>query len=250
VWAQEWLDVVFLHWAVPAERLAGLVPAPLRVEEFEGSAWVSLVVFRLRVRPRWLPFVPGVSDLLEVNLRTYVRLGDEPGIWLLRALADNRWALWLARLLTPMPYEHARVRRRRQGGTDLIHARCAGPRPSGLTLACSASSPGGEAGPGTLDEWLVERYRLYARGAGGRIVQGDGSHPPWRVARTSDVSVAENTLGGALDLARKPDLAHTSEGVTARFGAFVPSEVGRGPLLLAGTPGVARSVRGAAAWPR
>ncbi len=71
---------------------------------------MSLVVFRLRVRPRWLPYLPALSDLVEVNLRTYVRFGDAAGIWFLSVHADNAWAIAVARLLTPMPYVRAPMR--------------------------------------------------------------------------------------------------------------------------------------------
>src|SRR5262249_44077214 len=83
VWRQSWEDLLFLHWRVAPSDLTPHVPSPLQVETFDGRAWVSLVLFRLWVRPRWLPFLPGVSSLLEANLRTYVHLAGKPGIWFL-----------------------------------------------------------------------------------------------------------------------------------------------------------------------
>src|SRR5688500_17883811 len=99
IWAQKWLDVVFLHWRVPAAALRPHVPRPLEIDAYDGEAWVSLVLFRLQVRLRGLPFLPGFSRLLEANLRTYVRCGDRPGIWFLQVLADNPWAIRAARSL-------------------------------------------------------------------------------------------------------------------------------------------------------
>src|SRR5438094_436421 len=103
VWSQHWLDLLFLHWRVPPALLRSQVPAALEIATLDGSAWVSLVLFRLRVRPRWLPFLPCVSALLEMNLRTYVHYRDRPGIWFLSVHADNHLAMWLAKLLTPIP---------------------------------------------------------------------------------------------------------------------------------------------------
>ena len=103
VWSQHWLNVLFLHWQVPAAALRAHLPSALDIATYDGSAWVSLVLFRLRVRPRWLPYLPGLSDLVEVNLRTYVRFRDKPGICFLSVHADNRGAIFLAKRLTPMP---------------------------------------------------------------------------------------------------------------------------------------------------
>jgi uncharacterized protein len=104
VWSQYWRDLLFLHWRVDPAVVRPHVPTPLEVATHDGYAWVSLVLFRLRVRPRWLPFIPGASELVEVNLRTYVSCQGAHGIWFLSVHADNRWAIRLAKLLTPMPY--------------------------------------------------------------------------------------------------------------------------------------------------
>src|SRR6266566_6653290 len=115
VWSQQWRNVLFLHWQVPAANLRSHIPAPVEIATCCDSAWVSLVLFRLRIRPRWLPFLPAVSELVEVNLRTYVQVQDKPGIWFLSVHADNRWAIRLAKLLTPMPYEPAGMQYRGSG---------------------------------------------------------------------------------------------------------------------------------------
>jgi uncharacterized protein YqjF (DUF2071 family) len=108
-WSQRWLDCLFLHFPVPAAVLERLVPPRVQVETFGGSAWVSYVLFRLKLRPAWLPPVPGLSALVELNIRTYVRHRGQSGICFLRILADNRLAIAAARLLTPLPYTHARL---------------------------------------------------------------------------------------------------------------------------------------------
>src|SRR5262249_55559483 len=104
IWAQQWLDLLFLHWRVPPAVLQAHFPRDLTIDTYRQDAWVSLVLFRLKVRPRWLPFVPGLSNMFELNLRTYVRAANNPGIYFLSMLADNRPAIWLAKLLTPLPY--------------------------------------------------------------------------------------------------------------------------------------------------
>jgi uncharacterized protein len=221
VWSQHWLDVLFLHWQVPAAALRSHVPAPLEIATYDGDAWVSLVLFRLRVRPRWLPYLPGLSDLIEVNLRTYVRYRDKSGICFLSVHADNRWAIFLAKRLTPMPYVYANLEYQRHGEGFQV----SGHRPSSEDFRLSlAFSPGLEeqvTPDSTLDSWLLERYRLFIEDRRGRLLQAEVTHPPWAVRRV-EVAVAANTLGEkyGVDLSRAPDQAHFSTGVQARFGAF------------------------------
>jgi uncharacterized protein len=233
IWSQHWLDVLFLHWRVLLAELRPHIPAPLEVQTFGGEAWVSLVCFRLRVRPRGLPFLPGFSNLLEANLRTYVEFRDRPGIWFLDVLADNPLAIQIARRLTPMPYRRAEVSYFR--GTDQMRfainltadtSHCSDGK--GRQECLSQVSVGFRAGReqqtigDTLDSWLLERYRLYLRGRRG-LVQADAVHPPWRVLE-AEITDFSCSIGErlSLDLAHRPDRIHFSPGVKARFGAFVP----------------------------
>ena len=46
-WSQAWENVLFLHWPVEDGPLVGQLPAGLEIDRWEGSAWVSIVAFRL-----------------------------------------------------------------------------------------------------------------------------------------------------------------------------------------------------------
>src|SRR4029079_567835 len=106
-WLQRWTDVLFLHFAVAADELGPHLPPQLEIDTFDRTAWLSFIFFRLKLRPAGLPFLPGFSSLLEMNVRTYVRHRDQPGIYFLRMYADNRLAIHAAKMLTPLCYEHA-----------------------------------------------------------------------------------------------------------------------------------------------
>src|SRR5947208_12400272 len=81
---QRWALLTFLHWPLPPDRVACLLPAGLELDVFEGSAWVGLIPFRLTVRAPRMPAVPWASTTPEINLRTYVRGADgRVGIWFL-----------------------------------------------------------------------------------------------------------------------------------------------------------------------
>jgi uncharacterized protein YqjF (DUF2071 family) len=221
VWSQEWRDLLFLHWQVPAAALRPWLPGPVEVAAYAGAAWVSVVLFRLRVRPWCLPFVPGFSELVEVNLRTYVRWRGRPGIWFLSVHANNPWAIRAARLLTPLPYAHAPLCYRALGGRFELRTE-PGPGPGpGLALAYAPFGIGTAAEPGSLDEWLLERYRLFVPGRRGTLLQAEVLHPPWL---TQDAEASADVAGlgvpFGLDLGRRPDRVHYSAGLRARFGVF------------------------------
>lgn len=221
-WAQRWRDVLFLHWRVPVSDLRPLVPAALELDVLDGDVWASLVLFRLKVRPRWLPYVPGLSRLVELNLRTYVLLDGYPGIHFLRIHADNRAAMWLARRLTPLPYHPACMRYEQVEDTGYwcdCHERAEPSR--GLALQFR---PTGDLRPATatpVDRWLLERYRLYSQAADGRLLKAEVEHPPWNVCHVA-ARIHLNTIavGLGLELSTRPDATHFSPGVAASFGRF------------------------------
>lgn len=220
VWCQHWLDVLFLHWRVPFAALRPHVSAPLEIDTYDGQAWVSLVLFRMHVRPRWLPFLPGFSNLVELNLRTYVRHRGKPGIWFLSVHADNAWAIRVAKWLTPLPYVRAQLAYRPEGRDGPFRASLASPGEA-LSLTFTPTPGAREAAEASADAWLLERYRLYIRGRRDKLLQGDVLHPRWRF-QDAAVEVAANSLGKSvgLDLTRAPDKAHFSGGVRALFLPF------------------------------
>jgi len=151
IWAQYWRDVLFLHWRVPKELLRPHVPQALEIETFDGDAWASVVLFRLKVRPRGLPYVPFVSELIEVNLRTYVSYRGVPGVNFLSVHADNRLAIAAGKLFTPMPYRRAKMAYRPSEFTSHV-----------IRTQFEIRGEAREADRGSLNEFLLERYRLYA----------------------------------------------------------------------------------------
>jgi uncharacterized protein len=235
VWLQHWNDVLFLHFPVCPSQLQRLLPPQVEVDEYAGEAWISYVLFRLRLRPSGLPYVPGLSSLVELNLRTYVQHRGQPGICFLSVQADNRLAAWAARLLTPLPYELARMTYEETFARDW-RVECQH-RASPAHRLELRFRPSGEAvglQPGSLDAWLLERYRLYVRGSHGSLLAADVEHAPWRASPVI-ATVANNDLATScgLSLPAQPAGMHFSPGVRTRFGGFRQVACARGQ----GAPG-------------
>src|SRR4051812_42045561 len=82
VMTQTWHDLLFAHWPVKSSDLRPKVPAAFELDLFDGHAWVGVVPFHMtNVAPRGVPSLPRVSEFPELNVRTYVRVGDRPGIY-------------------------------------------------------------------------------------------------------------------------------------------------------------------------
>jgi uncharacterized protein YqjF (DUF2071 family) len=223
LWSQHWLDLLFAHWPVASADLRPHVPAALEVDAYDGTAWVSLVAFRLeRIRRRWLPSLGFLTDTLELNLRTYVRYHGEPAIFFLSIHAGRPLLVRLARWATPLNYQPARMSYTRTDGGMLFHSRCpAGCGELTFTASFAPIGVGREAGAGTIEEWLLERYCLCAQGAQGALFRSVVRHPPW-VIRDVKAKVQDNTMGHpfGFDLSRAPQHLHFSPGVQARIWPF------------------------------
>ena len=120
---QRWSDLAFLHWPVEPHAVQRLLPRGLDLETFDGAAWIGATPFRVsRMRPALFPALPWVGDGLELNLRTYVRAGDVPGVWFFSLDATNPLAVLSARVGFHLPYFFASIDLERKGATRHFHA--------------------------------------------------------------------------------------------------------------------------------
>jgi uncharacterized protein YqjF (DUF2071 family) len=197
-----WTDLLFIHWPVPVEALRPLVPPPLEIDRHEGRAWIGLIPFSMPlVRPWWIPAplaCPGVTAFHECNVRTYVRRGEERGVWFLSLDASSRAAVWAARRFWHLAYHHARILIERRGAT--VHYRL---RRSSKSATMSCRWELGEALPpalpGSLPHFLSERYTLYCA-RGGQVLRGPIQHEPWRL-RQATLRALEDALVAASGVA-------------------------------------------------
>ncbi len=208
-WRQSWRDLLFAHWPVPPDALAPLVPAPLEVQEFDGTSWVGVVPFRMAgVMRRPLPDLPWISAFPELNLRLYVEYQGRPGVFFLSLDATNPLAVWAARRFFHLPYEHASIDIARSG--DGFHYRAR--RRDGEAAFEGEYAPAGavrESRAGTLEHWLTERYCLYACSPRGDLLRAEVHHVPWPL-QDATASIARNTIGAphGLALAGEPATLH------------------------------------------
>jgi uncharacterized protein len=218
---QDWRDLTFVHWRYPAAAVQALLPTGLTVEEFDGSAWIGLVPFRMdRVRPPVGPALPWLSRFPETNVRTYVRAADgTAGIWFFSLDAARMPAVLAGRGTYRLPYAWSRMSVRVTPDRYTYRSRRSWPAPRGAR--CDAVvSRGPAVAPGPIEYFLTYRFRLYSV-LGGRLVTAQAAHPPWPL-HTGRIEALDESLTAAAGLpAPSGDpLVHTSPGVSVRIGGW------------------------------
>jgi uncharacterized protein YqjF (DUF2071 family) len=220
-----WLTLTFVHWAVPSPAVQALLPPGLAVDEWRGSAWVSLTPFVMAdMRPLGLGSPPEaarragrtarllheVSSSPETNLRTYVRGPDgRDGIWFFSLDIGARTLAVALRGLAGAPYRYGRLSV--EPNHDVVTY--AGSRPGGGSSYHAVVRPGAPLASSELDTWLTGRWRAYTTHLG-RLLVFPVEHEPWPL-RSARLDTLEQDL---TDHAGMPGLGeaalvHYSEGV-------------------------------------
>ena len=201
---QTWHDLLFAHWRIDVELLRARVPRTLDLDLHGGEAWLGIVPFHMtNVVPRAVPSIPWVSAFPELNVRTYVRVRDKPGVYFFSLDAGNPLAVGAARALFHLPYYTAgmtvdvtgnrvkyRSRRRRHGAAVFV----AEYQPTG---------PASPPAPGSLEAFLTERYCLYAVDSGDGVHRLEIHHPPWPL-QPAEASITANGMADAAGLRLPP----------------------------------------------
>ena len=217
--SQDWLRVSFLHWRVPSDRVAPLLPAGTRPDEHDGSSWVGLIAFqmaRFTIVPG--PALPYIGDFPEINVRLYT-VDDEGrrGV-LFRSLEASRVVTVLgARTVMNVPYQWARMSIRRSGAAiDYRSTRLTGSRPSThMVVRPTSETVVGDP----LADFLTARWGMHTV-LRGRTRFVPNEHEPWPLRRASLVSLDDELVaaGGLPGVAsRPPDSVLYAPGVHARF---------------------------------
>jgi uncharacterized protein len=218
---QWWDRLTFLHWRFEPQAVQRLLPTGLTVETMDGSAWVGLVPFFLRVGLPGVPSVRWLSRFAETNVRTYVRSPDGArGIWFFSLDAERLGAVLIARSTYRIPYFWSQMRIEQAGSTISYRTRRRWPRPSGVRseVVIEVAERFGPDELTELDHFLTARWALFSAPRSG-LRHALAAHDPWPLHRARAVRV-EDQLVTAAGLPR-PDqepLVHHSPTVEVRIG--------------------------------
>jgi hypothetical protein len=203
---QTWHDLLFAHWPIDAAALRARVPSPFDIDLFDGQGWLGIVPFRMtNVAPRAVPALPWISAFPELNVRTYVRVGNRTGVYFFSLDATNPVAVGIARAVVHLPYFTASMACEQHDGW--IHYRSERSHASGTAARFIGRyrphGPVHPPTPGSLEHFLTERYCLFTLDGGGHPCTLDIHHPPWPL-QPAEAHVDVNTMAAANGLVLPP----------------------------------------------
>src|SRR5215831_7389686 len=191
---QTWCDLLFAHWRIDPQLLRAKVPSQFPLDLFGGDAWIGVVPFRMsNVGPRGLPSLPGMSEFPELNVRTYVRVGDKPGVYFFSLDAGNWLAVRAARTLLNLPYHRAAMRVTPNARAFTYQSHRLG---DAVAEFRGTYEPDGEAfmpAAGSLEYFLTERYCLYNLDRHGVPYRLDIHHSRWSL-QPAKAHLTRNTM--------------------------------------------------------
>jgi uncharacterized protein YqjF (DUF2071 family) len=185
-----WADLFLASYAVPDELLRPRLPPSLELDRRDGQAFVSLVAFDFHdTRVLGIPW-PGYRSFPEINLRFYVRRGEERGVVFIRELVGLRLVARLANLLYNESYEVMPMAssvtqtadsvtvEHRLIGRDRVH-----------TIRASGSKPRVMPAPDSVEHFFKEHQWGYGRTRRGRALRYEVRHPAWHVYPVTDYRI-------------------------------------------------------------
>lgn len=199
----DWLEIVMIHFEDSPEVLQR--ETPFELDCFDGRAYVTLVAFTmtgLRTR-RWpragrvLLRPIGAHEFL--NVRTYVRVNAESGIYFLVEYLPNRLSVLLGPSVYGLPYRFGRIE---------YHNSMEADEQSGVVRVGSGGASGAlryrlrrtseatfaPASAGSLTEFLMERYSAFTR-RGDVVRRFRVWHEPWPQVAAAPEILEDSLMG-------------------------------------------------------
>ena len=229
---QRWTDAVFLHWRIPHAAAAPFMPPGVVPDDFDGSAWVGLIGFRMQGAGLGRgPGIPYFGSFNEINVRLYSREPDGTRGVVFLSLDATRLAVVLAARAAGIPYVWSRAGFRGMGALD-PSARPAGPAGgagpragywvrrfrggAGSDFAVAPEFDVEATDPLSLH--LTARFGLHTRFRG-RTLYVPNTHTAWPLYRAQLTQLEDQLVAAAgISVTGPPESVLFSPGVRTQFG--------------------------------
>lgn len=186
----QWRNVILLTYAVPPGVLTPLLPPGCELDLISGRAFVSLVAFDF-LRTRVLKIAwPGHVNFPEVNLRFYVRHGQDRGVAFVREFVPRRMVAALARLIYNEPYRGAPMRSRvEKVGDGIVVTHRLRLHGREYTIRISADAAAHLPSSHGSDHFFKEHMWGFGTSRSGQLLRYRVEHPPWEVHPVRSVNL-------------------------------------------------------------
>ena len=178
---QAWGKLLFMHWRVHENSLRPFIPEPLQIDTYGDSAWLAVTPFTMwdiRALPPFIPPIPGLSSMHELNVRTYVHLDGVPGVWFFSLDANSSAAVFAARTFFHLPYFNAEMSLEQDGDQITYDLSREDDSTAELHAVWKIGKKLPQAQPGSREFFLTERYCLYTENDG-ELYRARIHHEPW-----------------------------------------------------------------------
>lgn len=213
---QAWGKLLFIHWRIDKSLLRPHVPSSLEIDTYGDSAWIAITPFTMwdvRALPPFVPPVPGLDSMHELNVRTYVHHNGVPGVWFFSLDADSRAAVLAARTAFHLPYYNADIS---LSGKQKIKYRLK--RRDEPAAQFKADWTVGRAlpqsQPGSREFFLTERYLLYTHFEG-ELFRARIYHEPWQLYKAELTDFGSTMLEAKqIPQPKRPPILHYAEEIS------------------------------------
>jgi uncharacterized protein YqjF (DUF2071 family) len=216
---QSWRDLTFLHWPVPVDAAAKLLPAGTRPDTLDGVTYVGLVPFQMRDTGLLAgPALPYAGTFAETNVRLYsVDEQGRRGVVFLSLDAARLLPVLFGRIIMALPYVWASMRINRTGDVLTYTSRRHGPDGPTSRVRVRVGRP--IARPSELEQFLTARWGLHVSWHG-RTIYLPNEHPAWPLHTAELLDMDDELLAAAgFPVADTPPVSVLcTPGVPVRFG--------------------------------
>lgn len=182
---QEWRHVLFLHYTIDPKFIQSLVP--FQLDLYEAKAVISIVPFLMNgIRFPFLPPLPFVSRLWELNIRTYVEVNGVKGVYFFTLETDSKLGELIAQKFFHLPYRYSKIAAQiSKNHYSFHHQREKLNFNLDVELLDQKSNS-------EFDLWTTERYSLFAQHKN-KTYQGIVEHKPWELKKIN-INKLENNF--------------------------------------------------------
>jgi len=180
--AARWSHIILLSFEAPEDLIRRAIPPGVEPDRWNGRTHVSLVALQmLDVRIKgWR--IPGFTAHPQVNFRTYVRVGGEPGVWFVRQFVSSRLIAAVGRLRYGEPFWPTPIRSRVVETQSEVRAEYGvGPAALGWHVSVAGSRAALVPPPDSPEHYFIERAFACRARPDGKLGVFRVAHPAWAV---------------------------------------------------------------------
>lgn len=177
-----WQHLCLFTYAVPQELLLKRIPAGLELDTLDGKAFVSLVAFDFLDTEVFGIKWPGHTNFPEINLRCYVKHGNDRGVVFIRELVPQFMVATLARLIYNEPYLFCPMESLVTSGVDTLDVEHNTIFANKLyTIKLKAKNLPSIPEDNSIEHFFKEHRWGFGRDHFGKTTRYEVNHPVWQV---------------------------------------------------------------------